>query len=114
MPFPESVHRLPRTKLAGLDAFVHDRPDSQVVFLEAPAGGPEVLVPTHTHDVEWGVVVEGAIEMTIDGQVELHTAGTAHLIASGVPHSFRFRPGTSSVHYFVERRVSLDVAPRRP
>jgi mannose-6-phosphate isomerase-like protein (cupin superfamily) len=107
MPFPESIRRLPRTKLAGLDAFVHDRSDSQVVFLEAPSDRPEVVVPTHTHDVEWGVVIEGEIEMTLDGRVEIHRAGSTHLIASGVPHSFRFRPGTSSVHYFVERRVAV-------
>jgi hypothetical protein len=30
-----------------------------------------------------------------------------HWIPAQVPHSFRFAPGTSSVHYFVERRVPV-------
>lgn len=110
MPFPESVRRLPHTTLAGLDAFVHDNGTSQILFLELPADRPEVAVPTHTHDVEWGIVVEGEIEMTIGELVQRHTAGSTHFIGSKVPHSFRFRPGTSSMHYFVERRVIVPMA----
>ncbi|MEM0129765.1 MAG: cupin domain-containing protein [Thermoplasmata archaeon] len=112
MPFPEPVRRLPKTTLAGIDVYVHDAGGtSQVLFMELPAGRAEVTVPTHTHDVEWGIVVEGSIAMTIDGRTEEHGPGTTHLIPARVPHSFRFRPGTSSVHYFVERRVPLPGPP---
>ena len=69
-----------------------------------------MIVPTHTHDVEWGIVVEGEIEMTLGSRVERHPAGSTHWIPAGLPHSFRFAPGTSSVHYFVEHRVSLGPA----
>ncbi|MGI0132575.1 MAG: cupin domain-containing protein [Thermoplasmata archaeon] len=107
MPFPPSVHQLPKTQLAGIDVYIHEDGRTQVLFLELPAGRPEVVVPTHTHDVEWGVVVEGEIAMTIDGHEERHGPGATHLIPARVPHSFRFLPGTASVHYFVERRVAL-------
>lgn len=107
MPFPESVRRLPKGNLAGIDIYIHDNGSSQVLFFELPPGRPEVSVPIHTHDVEWGVVVEGRIDMTIDGRTEAHPAGTTHWIPAQVPHSFRFHPGTSSIHYFVERRVPL-------
>ncbi len=107
MPFPPSVHRLPKTSLAGIDAYVHDDGATQVLFMELGRGAAEVVVPTHTHDVEWGVVVEGEIRMTIDGREERHGPGSTHHIPAQVPHSFRFQPGTSSVHYFVERRVPL-------
>jgi mannose-6-phosphate isomerase-like protein (cupin superfamily) len=107
MPFPDSIRRLPRTELSGIDVYVHDAGSSQVLFMELPSGRTAVEVPTHTHDVEWGVVVEGRIDMVIDGRAEPHPAGSQHLIPARVPHSFRFHPGTSSVHYFVERRVSL-------
>jgi mannose-6-phosphate isomerase-like protein (cupin superfamily) len=113
MPFPESVRRLPKTSLAGLDVFVHDAGSSQILFLELPSDRAEAIVPTHTHDVEWGFVAEGEIEMTIAGRVERHAAGSTHWIPPQVPHSFRFRPGTSSVHYFVEPRVALP-APSKP
>jgi quercetin dioxygenase-like cupin family protein len=107
MPFPESVRRLPRTQLSGIDAYIHDDGRTQILFMELAPGRPEVVVPTHTHDVEWGIVVEGEIRMTIAGKEETHGPGSTHLIPAQVPHSFRFQPGTSSVHYFVEKRLAL-------
>lgn len=111
MPFPEGIRRLPKTELAGADVYVHDDGTSQILFIEVPRDRPAAVVPNHTHDVEWGFVVEGEIEMTLGGRVERHAAGSTHLIPKDLPHSFRFAPGTSSVHYFVERRVRLPSAP---
>ncbi|MFZ1024240.1 MAG: cupin domain-containing protein [Thermoplasmata archaeon] len=107
MPFPPSIRALPKSSLAGAEVYVHDNGRTQVLFIEVPRDHQEVVVPTHTHDVEWGFVVEGSIEMTLGDRVEEHAAGSTHWIPAQLPHSFRFRPGTSSVHYFVERRVKL-------
>jgi|GEM_PF-4606452 len=106
MPFPEPVRRLPRGDLFGATVYIHDTPSSQVLFIEAPPDRA-VRVPRHTHDVEWGFVVEGEIFMDLDGHPERHPAGSQHLIPAGLPHSFEFAPGTMSVHYFAERRMSL-------
>ncbi|HZY70678.1 MAG TPA: cupin domain-containing protein [Thermoplasmata archaeon] len=107
MPFPDTVRALPRTELSGAPVYVHDDGRTQVLFIEVPPGRPAVVVPTHTHGLEWGFVSEGAIEMTIDGRVELHRAGETHVIPAQIPHSFRIEPGTCSVHFFAERRVSF-------
>ena len=107
MPFPETVRRLPRTDLQGADVYVHDDGRTQVLFIEVARNRPEVVVPTHTHDTEWGIVVEGEIVMSFPDRTEVHSAGSTHLIPGKIPHSFRFRPGTSSIHYFIERRVPL-------
>lgn len=107
MPFPETIRRLPKTSLAGADVFVHDGGSTQILFIEVSAGREPVTVPTHTHDAEWGFVVEGSIDMSFPDRTETHRAGQTHWIPPQVPHSFRFAPGTSSVHYFVERRVSV-------
>jgi quercetin dioxygenase-like cupin family protein len=107
MPFPETIRRLPHVNLSGADVYVHDDGSTQVLFMEVPEGRPEAIVPRHTHGLEWGIVVEGAIEMQLGDREELHAAGAPHLIPAGLPHSFRFRPGTCSVHYFAERRVPL-------
>lgn len=106
MPFPAAIRSLPYANLSGADVFVHDNGSTQVLFMEVPADRPPVRVPTHEHGVEWGVVVEGEIEMTLGGDVEAHPAGSTHLIPAGQPHSFLFRPGTSSIHYFAERRIA--------
>ncbi|MHB8352660.1 MAG: cupin domain-containing protein [Thermoplasmata archaeon] len=106
MPFPEAIRRLPYVNLSGADVFVHDSGATQVLFMEVPTDRAAVIVPTHVHGVEWGVVVEGEIEITLGEHVEPHPAGSTHLIPAGLPHSFRFRPGTSSIHYFEERRIA--------
>jgi quercetin dioxygenase-like cupin family protein len=107
MPFGAPITNLPKTSLAGIDVYVHDDGSSQVLFMELGHERAAVTVPTHTHGVEWGTVIEGEIEMTIGDRVELHPGGTQHLIPAQVPHSFRFVPGTSSIHCFGERRVTL-------
>jgi mannose-6-phosphate isomerase-like protein (cupin superfamily) len=107
VPFPATVKALPQSDLFGARVYVHDDGRTQVLFIEVEANGPAVEVPTHTHGLEWGFVAEGAIEMTLGDQVETHQAGATHLIPAQLPHSFRFRPGTCSVHYFDERRVKL-------
>ena len=114
MPFPPSVRSLPKSQLAGIDVYVHDDGRTQILFMELGKDRTEVVVPTHTHDVEWGIVVEGRIDMTIDGRTESHLAGATHLIPAHVPHSFRFTPGTSSVHYFIEKRVALPASAPHP
>lgn len=107
MPFPETIRALPKSDLFGASVYIHDDGRTQVLFIEVPSSHPAVVVPTHTHAVEWGFVAEGAIDMTIGGVVERHGAGRSHLIPAEVPHSFRFEPGTCSVHFFPERRVPV-------
>ncbi len=111
MPLPEPVKRLPKGSLAGADVYIHDDGRTQVLFFEIPLGHAPVTVPPHSHDVEWGVVVEGAIDMTIEGRTERHGPGSTHFIPAGAVHSFTFQPGTVSIHYFVERRVKLPSHP---
>src|SRR5689334_15655771 len=106
MPFPETIRSLPRTQLAEATVYVHDAPTTQVLFVEAPEDR-EVVVPTHRHGAEWGFVVQGEIVFEIDGKSERHPAGSQHWIPKDVPHSFRFAPGTMSVHFFVEKRVAV-------
>lgn len=100
MGFPDVLRRLPEGKLsAGLKARVLQGPLSQCVLVEAER---EVLVPDHVHSEEWGLVIEGEIEMMIAGKKEVHRAGDEHFIPAQVVHSFRFEPGTRSLHYFNE------------
>ncbi|HVL88212.1 MAG TPA: cupin domain-containing protein [Candidatus Thermoplasmatota archaeon] len=106
MPFPPNVTRLPEgVLLDGLRAWVQQAPRSQVVFIEALR---DVTVPPHTHSEEWGCVLEGEIEMTIDGKTQTKRAGQEHHIPANVVHSFAWRRGTRAVLFFDEpSRVKL-------
>jgi len=49
---------------------------------------PHSEVPTHSHPHEQaGTVLTGELEMTIDGESRLLTAGDTYIISGGVEHS---------------------------
>jgi quercetin dioxygenase-like cupin family protein len=49
---------------------------------------PNTLVPLHTHPHEQsGVVLEGEVEMTIDGESRIIRPGDMYIIPGGIEHS---------------------------
>jgi quercetin dioxygenase-like cupin family protein len=49
-----------------------------------------VVVPEHSHpNEEFGQVIRGALELTVDGVTETLAVGAAFLIPGDVPHSCR-------------------------
>ena len=69
----------------------------QVLHETYPPGadtGPELL----SHDgEEAGIVVQGRIEVTVDGEVALLEAGEGYLFDSRLPHRFRNREAAACV-----------------
>ncbi|HEY7441852.1 MAG TPA: cupin domain-containing protein [Vicinamibacterales bacterium] len=56
-------------------------------LVELDAGA---VVPSHSHPHEQaGIVLEGTLELTIDGQVRTLEAGEAYIIPGNVTHSAR-------------------------
>ncbi len=68
-----------------------------VVFLEIQPGTD---LPEHTHCFQWGVVIEGAIELTIGGDKKVYGPGDSYLIPEDVPHSARIPDGALAMDYF--------------
>jgi quercetin dioxygenase-like cupin family protein len=64
-------------------------------FFDGPFEGPE----THRHDsqVDSFYVLEGELEMTVEGAVHSAGAGTLASVPRGVRHAFRHRAGRSRV-----------------
>jgi quercetin dioxygenase-like cupin family protein len=70
-----------------------------VVFLEIQSGTD---LPEHYHCFQWGVVLEGAIELTIDGNRSLYRPGDTYIIPEGTPHSARIPGGALAMDYFAD------------
>ncbi|MBI4392995.1 MAG: cupin domain-containing protein [Euryarchaeota archaeon] len=106
MAFPACVTNLPEgALLPGLRCNVHQGEKSQVIFIEALA---DVTVPPHTHSEEWGIIVSGEIETTINGKKETRRTGMEHHIPANVVHSFTWRKGARAVLIFDEpQRVKM-------
>ncbi len=100
--FPAFVRSLPEADLpfVGLRGWLLTGDSGQVMFLEAER---EVEVPEHAHGDQWGVVVAGRLELTVEGETATLQPGRSYVIPAGASHGARLFAGTLVIDYFVER-----------
>jgi len=71
--------------------------DHQVVFFEIEPIGE---VAPHSHGDQWGVVVEGEMDLTIDGVTRTYRRGDSYFIPAGVVHGATFRTRFRAIDVF--------------
>ena len=57
----------------------------------------EVEVPPHAHGGQWGIVVTGRLQLTVEGEATTYEPGETYEISSGAEHSADFLKVDSSV-----------------
>jgi len=62
----------------------------------------DVDLPAHSHAAQVGFVLEGKIELVIDGKKKTYTKGDRYYIPEGVPHSGRIYAGYADITFFNE------------
>ncbi len=72
--FPNIITDLPHADIPieGLDAYLLQGINQQVIFM---CFENAVEVPEHSHEAQWGVVLEGEIELTINGIMKIFRKG---------------------------------------
>jgi len=100
--FPGFVRNLPEADLPfdGLRGWLLQSGSGQVLFNESDI---EVSVPAHSHGSQWGVVIDGKIELTIGSQTKMYSRGDAYFIPAETVHGARIYPGFRAVDYFEDR-----------
>ena len=100
--FPDIIRSLPQANLpfGGLRGWLLQSDAGQVLFNESEV---EVSVPEHHHGSQWGVVIDGKIEVTINGQTRTYSSGDAYYIPAGTTHSARIFPGFRAIDYFADQ-----------
>jgi quercetin dioxygenase-like cupin family protein len=68
-----------------------------VVFFEIAAG---TKLPEHAHCFQWGIVIDGEIDLTIGGETRTYSKGETYFIPEGVVHSGRIPCGCLAMDYF--------------
>jgi hypothetical protein len=109
--FPAFVRGLPEADLPfdGLRGWLLQSEMGQVLFNESDV---ELTVPEHAHSSQWGVVIEGRIDLTIGGRACSYSRGDANFIPDGVLHYAQIYPGFRAVDYFADRsRYRVQVHP---
>lgn len=100
--YPEFITRLPQVAnpFPGVTGWISQGPDHQTVFFDiAPIGE----VPPHSHGAQWGVVVEGEMELTIGGVARVYRPGESYFIPAGVVHSARFLSRVRVIDVFADQ-----------
>jgi len=97
--FPEMIRALPQADipLDGVTAYLSQSDTHQILFMEFQK---DVDLPEHAHAAQMGIVLEGKIDLIIDGDKKSYSKGDRYYIPAGVKHSARIYAGYADVTFF--------------
>lgn len=97
--FPDIITILPEADIPveGVKGYLIQGKTQQIVFMSF---GKDADIPKHTHEAQWGVVLEGEIEITIGGETRVLKKGDTYFIPKGVVHSAHIKEGYRDITLF--------------
>jgi quercetin dioxygenase-like cupin family protein len=97
--FPEIITNLPEADIPieGLRSHLLQGQNTQILFMSFEN---DVEVPEHSHEAQWGVVLEGETELTIDGRHHILGKGDTHFIPKDVQHSAKINKSYKDLTLF--------------
>ncbi len=99
--YPTVITCLPEADvpLDGIRGWLSQGQDHQILFFEIDAGSE---VPAHSHGEQWGIVVEGEMELSIAGETRRYRAGDSYHIPAGTVHQARFLSHFRAIDVFAD------------
>lgn len=100
--FSQSIKNLPKADipLKGISAYLSQAENHQIIFMEFDE---DVDLPEHSHESQWAVVVNGKIDLIIDGKEHTFKKGDYYYIPKGIKHSGKIYAGYSDVTFFNQK-----------
>jgi len=100
--FPEPIWNLPEVDipLEGVKAYLSQSENHQIIFMEF-AG--DVEVAEHSHESQWGIVLEGKLDLSIDGIKKTYARGDRYFIPKGIKHSAKIYAGYADITFFDQK-----------
>ena len=100
--FPQLITNLPKADipLEGVTSHLFQSKDQQFIFMSFDR---DVQVPEHSHEGQWGVVLDGEIELTVDGKKSIYKRGDTYFIPKGVKHGARIKKGYKDLTLFDQK-----------
>jgi len=99
--FPDPIRNLPEADipLEGIKAYLSKAETHQIIFMEFEN---DVGLPEHSHAAQIGIVLEGKIDLTIDGNQVTYEKGDRYYIPEDVLHSAKIYAGYADITFFNE------------
>lgn len=100
--FPDPVQKLPQADIPidGVTAYLSQSDNHQIIFMQFDK---DVDLPEHSHDSQWGIVLEGKIDLRIGGSTRTYIKGDRYFIENGVIHSGKIYAGYADMTFFNEK-----------
>ena len=101
--FHEVITGLPEADIPfkGVRAWISQGEKHQLVFFEMDRSAQ---VPEHSHNYpQWGMVIEGEMELTIDGKMRTCRKGDEYLISAKAKHYVKFPSRSRVIDLFSEK-----------
>ncbi|MCL2033367.1 MAG: cupin domain-containing protein [Oscillospiraceae bacterium] len=100
--FPEPITKLPEVDMpfANYEAYLSQGENHQIIFMQFYE---DIDLPEHSHESQWGIVLEGKIELTIDGETNTYAKGDRYFIEKGVKHSGKIFAGYADMTFFNQK-----------
>ena len=100
--FPEPIRNLPQADIhiEGITSYLLQGEHQQVVFMSFVK---DVSVPEHSHEAQWGVVLDGESELIIGGKLHILKKGNTYYIPKDVPHGAKLKAGYKDVTLFNQK-----------
>jgi len=97
--FPEFIRKLPEadTPLRGVTLWLLQGSTASATLFQARE---DSRVPEHSHAAQWGIVVDGEMQLTIDKVTRTLRRGDEYFVPAGVPHSASFKAGFRVIDFF--------------
>ncbi len=101
MTYPDIIQSLPKINLPlpAVNGYLLQGAKNQLVFFDFTE---DTVIPEHSHDAQWGIVVDGSIDLTIGGETKTYRRGDSYLIPAGVKHSGTAGKGFKAIDFFNE------------
>jgi len=99
--FPEFVTNLPEADIPfpGVRGRISQAPNHQIIFMDIEPIGE---VAPHRHGEQWGIVVEGEMELTIGGVTRRYRPGDSYHIPANVEHGATFLTRVRVIDIFAD------------
>jgi quercetin dioxygenase-like cupin family protein len=99
--FPEPIRALPEADipLNGVKAYLSQSDGHQIIFMQF---SQDVELPEHQHAAQVGFVLEGRIDLLIDGESHTYLKGERYHIPAGARHSGKIHAGYADITFFDE------------
>lgn len=99
MNYPEIINKLPAIEIPinGARGHLLQGQANQLVFFDF---SEDTEIPIHSHGAQWGIVVDGRIDLTIGGEENTYRKGDSYTIPSGVLHGGKIYAGLKVLDFF--------------